>query len=81
MQYLLKIIDFFLFLQEFIEPMEKVLLFGILSVPILILSRRTLFSPASHGFYRFFSWECIRYFGDKYREYRKTSKMFVPYVF
>jgi protein-S-isoprenylcysteine O-methyltransferase Ste14 len=25
--------------------------------------------------------ECIRYFGDKYREYMKTSKMFVPYVF
>lgn len=39
--------------------MEKYLAFGILSVPIIILSWRTLFEVRSHGFYRFFSWECI----------------------
>jgi protein-S-isoprenylcysteine O-methyltransferase Ste14 len=39
--------------------MEKYLVFGFLSVPIIILSWRTLFDIRSHGFYRFFSWECI----------------------
>lgn len=39
--------------------MERYLVFGFLSVPIIILSWRTLFNPESHGFYRFFSWECI----------------------
>jgi protein-S-isoprenylcysteine O-methyltransferase Ste14 len=39
--------------------MEELLLFGILSIPIIILSWRTLFNTRSHGFYRFFSWECI----------------------
>ncbi len=39
--------------------MDKYLLFGILSLPLLALSRRSLLKPGSHGFYRFFSWECI----------------------
>jgi protein-S-isoprenylcysteine O-methyltransferase Ste14 len=39
--------------------MEKAIAFGILSLPIIILSWRTLFNIKSHGFYRFFSWECI----------------------
>lgn len=39
--------------------METLIVFGILSVPVLILSRRTLFNIRSHGFYRFFGWECI----------------------
>lgn len=39
--------------------MERYLIFGILSVPIIALSWRTLFNISSHGFYRFFSWECI----------------------
>lgn len=39
--------------------MEKIFLFVILSIPIIIISWRTLFNVKSHGFYRFFSWECI----------------------
>ncbi|MCK9640551.1 MAG: hypothetical protein M0R39_11645 [Prolixibacteraceae bacterium] len=39
--------------------MEKLMLFGILSLPLIVISRRNLFAPESHGFYRFFSWECI----------------------
>lgn len=39
--------------------METILLFGILSIPVIALSWRTLFNVKSHGFYRFFSWECI----------------------
>lgn len=41
------------------QNMGKVLVFGILSLPLIYLSWRTLFSFKSHGFYRFFSWECI----------------------
>lgn len=26
---------------------------------MIIISRKTIFNPGSHGFYRFFSWECI----------------------
>ena len=39
--------------------MERIVIFLILSIPITILSWRTLFNINSHGFYRFFSWECI----------------------
>jgi protein-S-isoprenylcysteine O-methyltransferase Ste14 len=39
--------------------MENLIFFGILSIPVIILSWRTLFNIRSHGFYRFFSWECI----------------------
>lgn len=39
--------------------MEPWILFGILSIPVIIISRKTLFNVKSHGFYRFFSWECI----------------------
>ncbi|MCX6239498.1 MAG: isoprenylcysteine carboxylmethyltransferase family protein [Bacteroidia bacterium] len=39
--------------------MEKLVIFGILSLPVVYLSWRTLFTIESHGFYRFFSWECI----------------------
>ena len=39
--------------------MGNLIVFGILSIPILLLSWRTLFNPGSHGFYRFFGWECI----------------------
>lgn len=39
--------------------MENWILFALLSIPVIILSWRTLFNEKSHGFYRFFSWECI----------------------
>jgi protein-S-isoprenylcysteine O-methyltransferase Ste14 len=39
--------------------MENYLLFGLLSLPVIFISRKSLFRIKSHGFYRFFSWECI----------------------
>lgn len=39
--------------------MNRVILFLLLSVPVIGLSWRTLFNIKSHGFYRFFCWECI----------------------
>ena len=39
--------------------MAGLILFGILSIPLIWLSRGTLLNPQSHGFCRFFSWECI----------------------
>jgi protein-S-isoprenylcysteine O-methyltransferase Ste14 len=39
--------------------MERLLFFVILSTPVVIISWRTIFNIRSHGFYRFFSWECI----------------------
>lgn len=39
--------------------MERLIIFGVLSIPVIILSWRALFNVKSHGFYRFFSWECI----------------------
>lgn len=39
--------------------MESLAIFIVLSIPIVVLSRKTMFKTRSHGFYRFFSWECI----------------------
>ncbi len=39
--------------------MEHLPAFGIFSLLIIAISRRTLYDPRSHGFYRFLSWECI----------------------
>ena len=50
--------------------MEKILIFGLLSIPIIGLSWRTLFDLKSHGFYRFFAWECILWlFASSYRQW------------
>jgi protein-S-isoprenylcysteine O-methyltransferase Ste14 len=39
--------------------MKQLIPFVILSIPVIVLSWRTLTDAKSHGFYRFFSWECI----------------------
>jgi len=39
--------------------MQRIILFGVLSLPVIFVSWRTIFNIKSHGFYRFFSWECI----------------------
>jgi len=39
--------------------MANVILFGFLSLPLIFISRNALVDIKSHGFYRFFSWECI----------------------
>jgi protein-S-isoprenylcysteine O-methyltransferase Ste14 len=39
--------------------MIRILLFIILSIPIVFISRRSLFSFINHGLYRFVAWECI----------------------
>ncbi len=39
--------------------MNNLIIWGILSVPIVLLSWQTLFHIRNHGFYRFLSWECM----------------------
>ncbi|MFC2124205.1 methyltransferase family protein [Bacteroidota bacterium] len=39
--------------------MYKLLVFFILSIPIIIISWRAILKPRSHGFYRFIGWECV----------------------
>lgn len=39
--------------------MVRLIVFVSFSVGLLYLSRNSLKSPRSHGFYRFFAWECI----------------------
>lgn len=39
--------------------MNRIALFLILSIPIIVISWRALSTTKSHGFYRFLSWECI----------------------
>ncbi len=38
---------------------QSFIIFVIASIPVIYISRRTIFNIRSHGFYRFFSWECI----------------------
>lgn len=48
--------------------MTNLFIFGFLSLPVIFISRRNLFKPKSHGFYRFLSWECILWlFSSNYR--------------
>lgn len=39
--------------------MVEFIIWCFLSIPLVIISRRNLFHPKHHGFYRFFGWECI----------------------
>ena len=39
--------------------MNRIVFFLILSIPLIVISWRVLFNVKGHGFYRFFSWECI----------------------
>ncbi|MEK6782244.1 MAG: isoprenylcysteine carboxylmethyltransferase family protein [Bacteroidota bacterium] len=39
--------------------MNRIIIFVIVSIPITIISWRTLYKIKSHGFFRYFSWECI----------------------
>ncbi len=39
--------------------MDKVILFIALSLPVIFFSKQSLFDFSSHGFTRFYSWECI----------------------
>jgi Putative protein-S-isoprenylcysteine methyltransferase len=39
--------------------MDVYIIFGVLSVLLVLVSWRTLFKVRSHGFYRFFCWECM----------------------
>jgi protein-S-isoprenylcysteine O-methyltransferase Ste14 len=39
--------------------MELLIFFLVLSLPIILISRKSLISFKNHGFYRFFAWECI----------------------
>jgi protein-S-isoprenylcysteine O-methyltransferase Ste14 len=50
--------------------MDKIVLFIILSVPLTVISWRTLFNARKHGFYRYFSWECMAWiFVSVYRQW------------
>ena len=37
--------------------MKFLLIFLILSIPVIYFSRRNIFHPGKHGFYRFLGWE------------------------
>ncbi len=39
--------------------MNRIIIFLILNIPAIVISWRTIFNIRSHGFFRFFSWECI----------------------
>ena len=48
--------------------MEKLIIFGALSIFILYFSRKNILRPHTHGFCRFLSWECIAWlFASNYK--------------
>ena len=74
--------------------MDKIIIFAIFSIVIVLVSRRTLLNNKTHGFYRFISWEsiawllsvwdekeCKAFFGEKYVDYMKRTKRFIPFIF
>jgi hypothetical protein len=57
-----------------VAVMVKYIAFALLSVPVIIISWRTLFNPVSHGFYRFLSWECILWLAiDNFKYWFRNS--------
>jgi protein-S-isoprenylcysteine O-methyltransferase Ste14 len=51
-----------------INIMTKLIVFGMLSLLITVISWRTLFKPKSHGFPRFFAWICMAWlFASNYK--------------
>jgi len=60
---------------------EKVAVFGLLSLVIVYLSRRTIFSIHTHGFYRFLSWECIAWLLVNNLKYWFTSPFCTRQIF
>lgn len=47
--------------------MRTYIVFGVLSLLIIFISWRTMFNVKTHGFYRFFAWECMALlFGENY---------------
>ena len=47
-----------------------IILFTVLSIPVVIVSWKSLLTIRSHGFYRFLSWECILWLGvSNYRSW------------
>ncbi len=53
--------------------MIDVIVFIVLSIPVVILSWRTLFSFRNHGLYRFVAWECILWLAVKNYSYWFTE--------
>jgi len=49
--------------------MERIVIFAVLSIPVLIISLKSLSSYKNHGFYRFFSWECILWLASSNYKY------------
>lgn len=47
------------FTSHYGRHMLRVIIFAILSAALAYVSRASLKVPSSHGFYRFFAWECI----------------------
>ena len=39
--------------------MKELIIFSVLSIPLIIISRKAILKPGSHGFYRFLAWEGI----------------------
>lgn len=39
--------------------MNQLVVFSLVSIPLMVLSRKSIFNPRSHGFFRLLGWECI----------------------
>ena len=65
--------------------MLRIIVFAVLTAGIAWFSRASLRTPPSHGFYRFFAWECIlalfvlnfrnfgQWFGDLFSPHQVVS--------
>jgi len=61
--------------------MNRLIVFLILSIPVIIISWRTMFSIKSHGFYRFLSWECILWLLSANCKYWFNSPLSIIQIF
>ena len=61
--------------------MWTLVIFGIISALIILLSWRTLWNFTSHGFYRFFCWECIAWLASANYSYWFKNPFQVKQIF
>jgi len=61
--------------------MEKLIAFAVLSIPLIIISFRSLRIPGSHGFYRFFGWEGMLWLTISNIRFWFSNPFSIPQIF
>jgi protein-S-isoprenylcysteine O-methyltransferase Ste14 len=60
--------------------MKTLIVFALLSIPLIIISFRSLKKPGSHGFYRYFGWEAMLWLAIHNIRFWFTNPFSIPQI-